>query len=239
MINADIEINNLRFQLQNNDYASIDVENICDTAALEVNEIILDLVSQHVDDAITYAQEIGADQFLEELDIVDIGNTYLITTVSGTTDFSIPERQMLPHLLKNGKTAEDGSRYRVIPLKEGPKMTGDSFSTMQQQLDATQKARASLASNVDGRSPNVDSMLNNYRNALRGKSLTKTASAPDVRPVTAFRTASSKQDPNTQWVIPERNKDMTAFLATLNHDLENSINSSIIDVVERYIRDYL
>ena len=104
------------------------------------------------------AEEIGAqfdsEQFLKELNVSKFGDMYVIDTISGRTDFSVPPFQMLPHLLKNGKIAKDGSIYKVIPVKQNnePRNTQNVMKSMNNaRTVARDKRRAERNGNVNFR----------------------------------------------------------------------------------------
>src|SRR5687768_16788256 len=155
MINPDAEINRLRYYLTQKNWLPHEVDQICDLVSRDVNEVILDIVASAVADATEYAESIGASEFIDEMDVIEVGGSFMVTTISGKLDYSQPEKQMLPHLLKNAKTSADGSRYRVIPVggKKTETIPANIFSVLQDRQSRLREARAALQQyNEDTRS---------------------------------------------------------------------------------------
>ena len=245
MINPDAELSKLRMYLQDKGWYGNEIEEIVDLASRDINNIMLDVISNAVAEATEHAEELGADEFIKEMDVVDFGGGFIITTLSGKTDFSTPAKKMLPDLVKHGKVSEEGHRYRVIPVgsKKEIKQPKNIFSSLQAQQLAQQEARASLLeSNIDNRSTRAKHMADHFRSIMsrrlddmRAQSGPKTyESTGEVK----FRTASEKQDPNTQWVIPAVKMDMTGYLMDMNSRIEDTISSSISYIIESYEKEF-
>lgn len=79
----------------------------------EVDAILTESMSDLVDEGIKK----NLKDFAKEVTAYRLGDSYVIATDSGRTDFSVPPFPMLPKLLKNAKIAKDGSRYKVIPVR--------------------------------------------------------------------------------------------------------------------------
>ena len=197
-------------------------------------------------EAAQYAAEIGADEFIDDVDVAEIGGSYNIITRSGQTNYSQPEVKNLPNLLKNGKVAADGSRYKVIPLNDNSssKRMGNSIFEDQQALQSKiQAARESLRNNLRiGSSPRTNQMTERFREMIRQNmparesffSLNKVKQNSTVKP--RFATASSKQDPATSWVIPARELDMTGYLMDINSRIQQNIYDTVSTIVNEYER---
>lgn len=252
MLNPDAEINRFRSSLMAKgiDYEQIDM--VVDAVSTDINEAILDVVASAMEDTAIYAADLGAEEFIEEMDLQEIGGSFQIVTISGKTDYSTPKTQMLPHLIKNGEIAEDGSKYKVIPMREGKKESGtigkSIFESQQALQKSIQMARESLRNGLrQGQSPRATEMTQRFREIARQRvaarksfySLPKlstggTSTSPEPTP--EFRTASSKQDPNTQWVIPARDLDMTGFLMDINKRIQDEIYHSVNTIISEYER---
>jgi hypothetical protein len=116
---------------------------------------------------------------------------------------------MLPYLLKNAKPMKDGSGvYKVIPVgKPGIK--------------------PSIAKNIVDEQRRISvERLEAARN--RARSLAPAGSQ-------IFRTATSKQDPNTQWVQKAKEKDFTEDVASINHNLRSAMDDAIHDIISTYM----
>lgn len=245
MINADAEISRLRTYLLDRGWYDTEIEDICDLASRDINEVILEVVSNAVAEATEHAEELGAEEFIEEMDVVEVGNSFMITTLSGKTDFSIPERKMLPDLVKNGEISEDGNRYKVIPVGKKKEISRpmNIFSDLQQKQQAQQEARRSLLeSNMDMRSARAQHMAGHFKqvisrrlNDIHSRRISKVEEKSDD---IQFRTASEKQDPNTQWVIPAVKMDMTGYLMDMNRRIDDTIRDSVIYIIDSYKEEF-
>lgn len=245
MINTDAEINRLRSYLSQRGWMPNEIDEICDLAARDVNEVILDVISNAVAQATDYAIDLGAEEFLEDLDVVEIGGGYMIGTISGKTDYSIPERKMLPDLVKGGKTAEDGSKYRVIPVGNTKtiQQPRDIFTHLRQRASILEEARRTLnQQSLDNRSARAQKIAGEWRNIISRKMNERLASVkPKENTIVKqpeFRTASENQDENTQWVIPAKEMDMTGYLMDLNKRIQESIYSATMYIVDSYEKEF-
>ena len=67
MVNPDAELHRLRYTLSNSGWSIGEIDQIVDEASRDVNELILDIVSNAVAQATDYAQDIGAEEFMCDL----------------------------------------------------------------------------------------------------------------------------------------------------------------------------
>jgi len=227
-------ISNLRFRLAAS-YSTYDVDAIADSFSEEINLSTLDIVKNYTDSAINYAYSIGAKEFVHDINIIEKADGFEISTLSGKTDFSIPEIKNLPNLLKNGKTGKDGNVYKKIPMKKKRATT-----SMQQAVDTNLlqgNARAQLVDKGVNSTNKITAMVESFSQQLRNQ--VRPTERAENTTVDSFRTASSKQDPNTSWVIPKKDMDMTSFLRDLNHSMAGDIANTISSIIEKYEREYL
>lgn len=243
MSSPDSELYRLRNNLYSSGWEAGEIDQILDQASKDVNELILDVVENAVAEAIDYAQDLGAEEFIAEMDIQESGGYFQIWTISGKTDYSEPVRQMLPDLLKNGsQNPNTGNINKVIPIGgKDQKILGDIFSVMQDRQKKLQEARESLVeNNLDKRSARASHMASSFRSILQ-RNLAARQKITKVREVTSpteFRTASSKQDPSESWVYPAKEMDMTGFLMDLNSRIANTLESAISQLISSYIEEY-
>jgi hypothetical protein len=254
MINPDFELQRLRQTLSIKGLDEGDVDHIVGLAREDIDTAVQDLVSNAVQSAAQAGMHMGAEEFVEQLEIRPAGGKFEITTSSGKTDFSLPPLPMLPHLLKNAKTAKDGSRYKIIPV--GGKSSGHenrrgaaNYSSLvdieiemsqQGQVERDQRKRQldeARELTFTGQSTNMFSGLQKAQQFLKSKRLERkmedSDTAQDSEPV-QFRVASSKQNPAQDWVLPAVDRDMSKMLSDINQQLERDIHSVILDVVRRY-----
>jgi hypothetical protein len=205
MLNIVFELEKLRFTLERKglDHSTIDI------IVKKVNNEINQVFDRHAQDAMQKAVELGVEResadFINELKID--GDSMMLTTQSGNTDFSEPPFPMLPALLRNAKPMKDGSGvYKIIPVgKPGnkPKISTNIYDAVKQI------------------------------NAQRAEEARKQYSA--VAPAQSkFRTASSKQDQNTKWVKPAKDKDFYSEMNNINIDLERTMEEAVRDIIRGY-----
>lgn len=165
---------------------------------------------QHAESAMQRAIEVGVQkdsaEFINQLQVDS--NLMQVITESGNMNFPEPPKPMLPFLLKNAKPMNDGSGvYKVIPVGSSghkPKQTSTSIYDSWKQINAE---RAEAA-----------------RDQYKGV-------APKA---SKFRTATSKQDPNSRWVIPAKDKDFADDVRNINQELEANIDEVIREIVRSY-----
>jgi hypothetical protein len=223
------------------------VDDICDEASRDISFATADILADAMSEAVEVAGDIGSVDLMSELKAIRTGPTFEIITDSGKTDFSEPPFPMLPKLLKNANVAQDGSLYKVIPMKQ--KTTNKRMSvTIEAALENINNARRIAKEQRDAeketgrRSLSPDAMKGmdvfaamHAINRSRQKQL---KIGQQNGPVSQFRTASSKQDPNTQWVMPAKERDATGQLREINMRLHDSIDRAIEETIKRYERMY-
>lgn len=242
-MSPDAELNRLRFSLYHSGWEQGEIDQIADDASRDINELILDVVENAVAEAVDYAQDLGAEEFIEQIDIQESNGYYKITTLTGVTDFSIPEKQMLEDLIKDApENPNTGNKNKVIPVGgRKAKVHGDIFSVMQDRQRKIQEARQSLVENsLDKRSARATQMASQFRSILQRNMPARRKDTPikERSPAPNFRTASSKQNPAESWVIPAKDMDMTGFLMELNHRIVTTLDSAVVQLIESYVEEY-
>jgi hypothetical protein len=186
--------------------------------------------------AVGEADRLKAKGFLGDIAVSPTSNGFEITSDSGSIDYSTPPFPMLDKLLARGKTANDGSTYRVIPIgKPSTLPTQRNVKDFQAGVDA--------AASVKPRGSMTDLTLQMAAafgmGAKRGIQVepSKQSSGP-----VSFRVASSKQNPGSAWVIPARSADMAPALSDINAmmagDISRAIDSAILEL-ESEIQDVI
>jgi hypothetical protein len=210
MINVPLEIERLKTSLLSK---GLDYDTVEELAANAEQEIMFSL-RERLDSALEMAVHSGVEK-----DSVDFINelrprpdAFVLETESGITDFSDPPYPMLDLLLAGGaKPMKDGSGvYKVIPVGSSNKKTKTPIHT---NIFDAQKAIAA----------------ERYANALSqySKVAPKGSKAK-------FRTATSKQNRASQWVLPAKEKDFTADLQEINVALSDSHDDIILRVIKTY-----
>lgn len=240
-MDANLELQKLKQRLLAAGYETEEVTAICSSVATEVGTQIADAVAQALSQAESAGAALGAQDFVAELGAVSVGDHFLVTTDSGQTDWSEPPFPMLPHLLKNAKTAKDGSRYQRIPIANKSVSTGtssyDAIKDRQGQLD---EAKAKLNESLSASTNNTTDMTapaQSYVEAYKASRAPKRDKEYKRRApggTAEIRTASSKQNPDSQWVRPGKDFNMTTTLADINANLQSTINEIIEQAISRY-----
>ena len=244
MATPDSELYRLRTNLYGSGWEMDEIDQILDQASKDVNEIILDVVENAVAEAVDYAQELGAEDFINEIDVQESGGYFRIGTISGTTNFSTPAREMLPDLIKNApENPNTGNKNQAIPIGAGSnKMYGDIFSVMRERQSRITEARASLVESKENhRSNRAAQMASQFRSVLQRNLAAKRTErqVPKNSSVNIeFKTASSTQDPSKSWVYPAKEMDMTGYLMDLNSNIYNTIDSTLSQLIDSYIEEY-
>lgn len=243
MTSSHSEIARLRWTLQGRSFTKQEVDTICNTATQDIDDGIIQITRTATEQAIMYAEQIGAHQFIHEVTLIRNGEGYEVGSISGRTDFSTDKVENLPNLLKNAKVAKDGSRYKIIPVKKSTgssKMGTSSFATAaNQQINMAERRQQLSTNTATNREARLTSMMQDVKSIIdtMPKSESKynsTNMSSDV----SFRVASSKQNASTSWVIPEQDRDMTQFLIGLNSDMSAQMGQLILDTVSYYEREY-
>lgn len=237
MIDAGHELDNLRVRLMQKGFTPEEAEMVCDAAAGDIRNAVLDLVSDALSEAV---QEGGSKStlFIEEVMAVRDGAIFNITTKSGRTDFTEAPFPMLPRLLQNAKVSYDGGLYKRIPMKN--KISEYSKAkTIEKALASINKQREVLKAQKDAR---VAAQRGGSADPIEDvhSMTTEIVAAEEKRMTqietnaTQFRTASSKQDPNSKWVRSGKKADMTSSLNKINSGLHDSIDATIKNIIDAY-----
>ena len=242
MIDANSEISRLRQSLRFKNLPEAIIDSICDEAAVEISDRTTDLLANAMSEAVEAGQSIN---FVEDIRSIRSGSSFDITTSSGKTDFSEAPFPMLPKLLANAKVAKDGSLYKVIPLKQKTSAPGRTQIFSEQALKDIEVARqnAKIDRTNQGRgSSSPDAMkgmdtLSAMQVIAKSRQKQEKTSNASVQHVD-FKTVSSKQDQNTQWVNPGKKEDMGPVLRNINANLHDAIDSTIMDVIRKYDTEY-
>lgn len=238
MINPKFEVERLKRTLIWKGLDDREADYLSNLASDDMTTAISELTLEAMAEAIQIGEQLGIENFSEMLQVVNTGDSVSIGTDSGKTDFSWPAINMLPHLLKNAKTAKDGSRYKVIPMK--PKRRTLSSGDVAVDMAAAQQVARDALKNKKGTSngdplqaSNLFSGLAQAKDFMANKRKLR-EERTESGETTEFRTASSKHNPATQWVVPPKDRDMTVFLADINRNLESKIQQIVMDIVKQY-----
>lgn len=236
-MNANQELHQLKQRLIAAGYSYDEADAICDYAAAEIGDGIADAVASALAEAEEAGLAIGALDFAAELQAVPTGDIFQITTDSGRTDFSEPPFPMLSRLLKNAKTAKDGSRYKHIPVTDRTNRMKSSYEAVrdrQANLDlAKQKLNDDLSKGSGA--PDVLAPARSYAEAFKQNRIPNRAERRQPRSGNvSIKTVSSKQDPSRQWVLPPKEHDMTGALMNINANLRATIEEIVRQTITKY-----
>jgi hypothetical protein len=239
MLNPDFEVSRLRQTLIIKGATQEEAQQIADLAMEDINSAISMLVDEALNQAREAVASIGADDIPDQ-DIVSqitaakVGGDYSIITTSGMTDFTLPPFPMLPSLLKNAKVAKDGSLYKRIPIK---KTSVTSLSSVQSSMNRS-NLEAVEQRNTSRQEARDNSVGVNLVNLSKAKAIASRRSrgASSADGEVEFRTASSKQSSSNSWVLPEKKMDIGPLLNDITMQLNNDINSTVLNIVADYER---
>jgi hypothetical protein len=242
VIDANNEIERLRQSLRFKNLSESIIDSICDEAAAEINSITTDLLAGAMSEAVEAGQSVD---FVEDVRSIRNGSMFSITTNSGKTDYSEAPFPMLPKMLKNANVAKDGSLYKVIPVKNKTSAPGRTQIFSEQALRDIENARKQAKgdrTNQNRGSSSPDAMkgmdtMSAMQVISKSRQKQEKASNASVQHI-EFRTASSKQDPNTQWMNPGKKEDMGPILRNINANLHDAIDNAIMDVIRNIEGEY-
>ena len=209
MINIFLELEKLKTTLRNKGIEEDFVLEIAAKAEFEVSMALKEKMDEAMDLAIQSGVQKDSAQFINELR--PRPDAFILDTESGITDFSDPPMPMLDKLLAKGaKPMKDGSGvYKIIPVGSNntPKIP------IHNNIFDAQKAISA----------------ERYENAVKqyNRVAPKNSKAN-------FRTATSKQNRSTQWVLPAKEKDFTEDLAEINSLLRSSHDDVILKIIRSY-----
>lgn len=212
MVNIFLELQRLRSFLLSRGLHEEVVDDIVDRAHQEIS---IEL-SKALDSALEQAVEAGVEkrsiEFINE--IRPRPDAFIIETESNVTNFSKPARPMLDALLSRAKPKKDGTGfYKVIPVGGEPK-------TPRQPMHA---------SIFDAQKAEMVKRKEAAMSAARSK-------APKGSVV--FRTASSSQDRDTQWVLPPKEADFTDVVSNINSNLQLERDNIVMSIIRKYEEMY-
>lgn len=208
MFNLLFELDALRTSLLNKGLSEDAVSSIISNAKEEINSAIITQGESAMNSAIEAGVQKRSPEFINELrmDLIDMQ----LTTESGNFDFSEPPYPMLNVLLQNAKPIKDGSGvYKVIPVGAPSKNRQPVYTNI---YDAHKRMSAER----------LEAARAQYeRIAPKGSK-------------TNFRTATSKQDASAQWVRPAQEKNFAGEMDSINSQLKESIQDTIINILRSY-----
>ena len=210
MVNIFLELERLRASLRSRGMEEEHVDVLVARANEEISLAIRERLDAAMDLAVQSGVQKNSADFINELR--PRPDAFMLETQSGQTDFSEPPYPMLDRLLANGaKPMKDGSGvYKVVPIGK-----------------SNTKAKTPIHTNIFDAQKAISA--ERYETALSQYNKI----APKGSKV-EFRTATSKQSRNTQWVLPAKDKDFTADLAEINTMLNQEHDDLILNVIRSY-----
>lgn len=240
MIDANTELSRLRQILKSKNLPDSVVNDICNDAAREINDAATDLLADAMIEAVSAGADVSSSDFVSEVMSFRSGSFFEIGTSSGRSDFSEPPFPMLPKLLQSAKTSISGDLYKVIPIAKRSKTS--SSVTTEEAIKNINNARAIAKEQRDAETERKGTIIPDPFRGLTSLSEIQSSNrpSPDKQysivkegPI-SFRTASSKQNAATQWVRPGRSADLTSSLSDINSNLQDNIDKTILNIVNRY-----
>lgn len=240
MIDANTELSRLRQTLKSKNLPDSVINEICNDAARDINNAATDLLADAMIEAVNAGANVSSSDFVSEVMSFRSGSFFEIGTSSGRSDFSEPPFPMLPKLLQSAKTSLSGDLYKVIPIAKRSKTS--SSVTTEEAIKNINNARNLAKEQRDAETERTGTAIPDPFYGLTSLSEIQSSNrpAPDKQysivkegPI-SFRTASSKQNAATQWVKPGRSADLTSSLSDINSNLQDNIDKTILNIVNRY-----
>lgn len=210
MVNIFLELERLKTHLC---ARGIEPDHV-DAIVSKANEEIALAIRERLDNAMDLAIQSGVQK--DSPDFINAlrprPDAFILETDSGITDFTEPPMPMLDKLLARGaKPMKDGSGvYKVIPVG---KSNSESKPKIHTNIFDAQKAISA---------ERYEAAVSQYNKV-----------APKGSKVN-FRTATSKQNRATQWVMPEKPKDFTEDLAEINNMLSQEYDDVVLGIIRSY-----
>ncbi len=210
MPNVLFELDRLRVTLLNKGLDQNTVEGIISKARNEIRNAFHYQGEAAMQLAIEQGVEKRSSDFINELKLNDVDME--LSTDSGNMDFSTPPYPNLANLLRGAKPIKDGSGvYKVIPVgkpsNNRPKVSTNIYDAWKQiNAERVENAKAQYAAIAPKGSP--------------GKQ--------------QFRTATSKQNAGSQWVIPAKNMDFSEDVKNINTELTKTMDEIVNEIIRSY-----
>lgn len=210
MVNLFLEIERLKSTLRSRGIEEDFVDSIAAKASAEIQMAVRERLDSAMDLAIQSGVQKDSAEFINELR--PRPDAFMLETESGITDFTEPPLPMLDKLLAKGaKPMKDGSGvYKVIPVGKDSNRQKPPIHT---NIFDAQKAISA---------ERYETAVKQYNKVIPKGSKVE------------FRTATSKQNRATQWVLPEKPKDFTEDLAEINTMLSQEYDDLVLGIIRSY-----
>ena len=231
-MDPNLAVDQLRMRLLVRGKSEERVDEICLMAISEINESITSILADGIDEIMQLGLDNGIDELVEQIAVKRVGNSFSIGSKTGKTDFSTPPFPMLPRLISGGKVAEDGHRYKVIPIPDEKPIVNRSLSlndAVHERSNTMERARTALR---DKKKPSAYAMAEDYIASMTGVKVNK--SVENAGGSVHFRTASEHQDARTQWVRPAQDIDLTQQIADINRNVDLRIQQDVSMIINKY-----
>lgn len=210
MINVFLELQKLKSTLERKGLEDEAVNAIVVKAETEIAYALREKMDGALDLAVQSGVQKDSADFINELR--PRYDAFVLDTESGITDFSDPPMPMLDKLLSSGaKPIKDGSGvYKVVPVGSPSK-----------------QPKTPIASNIFDAQKSISAERYSAAVAQYNRVAPKNSKVN-------FRTATSKQNRNEQWVLPAKEKDFTEDLAEINSMLGTDHDAVVMSIIRSY-----
>ena len=244
MLDPIVEVNRLKHDLRTAGLSTTEVDEIGNLAAQDIDSAIYDLTEAYLSQAKDVVTSLGGEELADELRAVKRGPLFIISTESGVTAFSTPPFPMLPQLLKNAKVSGSGEMYKVIPLSPGPsKRTSNIFDVYKNRNAEVRQQQEDRQANWDEvrtadavarKSLSFSGLAQAKRYLAKRKTANKEDNSVNKKEAAVFRTASSKQAADLDWVLPAQDMNITNILNDINSQLEGEVDNTVSFIISQY-----
>lgn len=209
MFNVYFELDRLHTALINKGIDEDVAVRIVEKARSQIDATITEEGQAAMQTAIAEGVAKRSPEFINQLKLNRI--SLALDTDSGNMDFSEPALPMLPFLLQGAKPMKDGSGvYKVIPVggeggKPRPNVSTNIYDAWKKENAARIEASQAQYQKISPRGSKAQ-----------------------------FRTATSKQSSQSQWVQPAKDKDFSEVVQGINKELTNSLEGRIRDILREF-----
>lgn len=210
MTSLFLEIERLKNILRSKGLDEQTIANIAQKAEVEISSALRERLNEAMELAIQSGVQKESADFINDLRPRE--DAFMLETESGVTDFSDPPFPMLDRLLASGaKPLKDASGvYKVIPVG------GNSIQPKKKIHTNIFDAQKAISAE------RYENAVSQYNKIAPRQSKAN------------FRTATSKQSRDSQWVMPAKEKDFSEDLAEINNMLHADHDSIIMDIIKNY-----
>jgi hypothetical protein len=214
-------IEQLRYRLISSGVDVATSDDIINSALNKIQSKMVSSLDSGVNLAFEESVKMRANDFAKDIRVTFSSRGLEIDSAKGSLDYSSPPYPMMDRLLAKGKTAKDGSVYRVIPIGASSIKKISSLDTSSASDDARSlEPKKSLTE----MSRQMAQAFNSGMKVSTSETKTKSNNV-------SFRTVSNKQDSGA-WTFPARPADLSPAVSSINAMMRSDFDRAVDEVME-------